>query len=152
MHRVVIVAPSASSELPASAEASASFDAIGWLGAAFAQRGFRVTVVDERDVAGDITRATEDAMEEDVLLVHLSGTLARKGVLRGGGGRWMAIREVSAALAPLQCRVCVIAEVLHEDEDADALSAADHVASVVSAMGARERGLHHGVDRPSRVE
>ncbi len=140
MQRVVIVAPSASYELPPSADGSAS-DALAWLGAALAQRGFRVTVIDDTDVAGEITRAAEGSEEEDVLLVHLSGRLARKGVLRAGGGRWLALRDVGGALGSLPCQVCIIAAVLHEEEGADAISAAEHVASVVASIGAREQGF-----------
>jgi tetratricopeptide (TPR) repeat protein len=138
MKRVVILAPSTSSDLPLSADASASSDAIAWLGAALAERGFRVTVADEADFAGDIKRAAEGTT--DALLVHLSGRLARKGVLRAGGGRWLTLRDVGAALAALPCPVCVIVELLHEEEGSDALSAAEHVASIVSAIRARERG------------
>jgi tetratricopeptide (TPR) repeat protein len=141
MHRVVIVAPSASSELPPAADASDSADAIGWLGAAFAQRGFRVTVVDERNVGDDIARATQGATPDDVLVLHLSGRLAPDGTLRAGGGRSMNVRDVGSALALLSCRICVISELRHEDSEADALAAAGHVGSVVSAMGARERGF-----------
>jgi tetratricopeptide (TPR) repeat protein len=140
MKRVVIVAPSTSSDLPLTADTSASSDAIAWLGAALAQRGFRVTVIDEADVGGEIARAAEGMTATDALLVHLSGKLAEKGVLRTGGGRSLALGDVATALAALTCSVCIIAELLDEEEGSDALSAAEHVASVVSALDARERG------------
>jgi tetratricopeptide (TPR) repeat protein len=117
-------------------------DAVAWLGASLGKMGFRVAVVDGvDDVQADLVRALEGLSQDDSVLVHVSGHLARRGVLRVAGGRWLPLRSVGEALAPLSVAdVSVFAELVHEDDADDALVAADHVASIVSAIGARERG------------
>jgi tetratricopeptide (TPR) repeat protein len=117
-------------------------DAVAWLGASLAKMGFRVAVVDGvEDVQADLVRALEGLSQDDSVLLHVSGHLARRGVLRVAGGRWLPLRSVGEALAALSVAdVSVFAELVHEDEADDALVAADHVASIVSAIGARERG------------
>jgi len=117
-------------------------DAVAWLGASLGKMGFRVAVVDGvEDLQADLVRALEGLSQDDSVLLHVSGHLARRGVLRVAGGRWLPLRSVGEALAGLSVAdVSVFAELVHEDDADDALVAADHVASIVSAIGARERG------------
>jgi tetratricopeptide (TPR) repeat protein len=123
-------------------DAGAWSDAVAWLGASLGKVGFRVAVVDGAgDVQADLVRALEGLTQDDSVLLHVSGHLARRGVLRVAGGRWLPLRSVGEALAALSVAdVSVFAEVVHEDDADDLLVAADHVASILSAIGARERG------------
>ncbi|HEY1691241.1 MAG TPA: hypothetical protein VGG39_03725 [Polyangiaceae bacterium] len=138
MRCAVIVAPWD----PRSSDAGAWSEAVAWLGASLARLGFRITVVDDGDVVTSLGRALEGLSADDDVLVHLSGQLARRGVLRISDGRWLPVRSVGEVLAGnAVANVSVIAEILHGDDADDALVAADHVASIVSALGARERGF-----------
>jgi tetratricopeptide (TPR) repeat protein len=128
---------------PRSSDAGTWSDAVAWLGASLGRLGFRVAVVDGADdVDGALARALAGVSADDDVLVHVSGRLARRGVLRTGGGRWVPLRSIGdtlAAHAPA-ANVALFAELVHEDDADDALVAADHLASVVAALGARERG------------
>jgi len=128
---------------PRSSDAGTWGDAVASLAASLAGLGFRVAVVDAADDAeAELKRALEGMSAEDALLVHLSGRLARKGVLRMAGGRWLPLRAVGDAIAVQPATdVTVISELLHEDDAEDALLAADHVATAVSALAVRERGF-----------
>lgn len=124
------------------ADAGTWSDAVALLGASLSKMGFRVAVVDGLDdLQGDLSRALDGLSQDDSVLVHVSGHLARRGVLRIAGGQWLPLRSLGEALASLSVAdVSVFAELVHEDDGDDALVAADHVASIVSAIGARERG------------
>src|SRR5262249_49004213 len=137
MRRAFIISPWD----PRSSDAGTWSDAVAWLGATLGRLGFRVSVVDGvDDVGGDLSRALEGVGSDDDVLVHVSGRLARRGVLRTAGGRWVALRAIGEALAVHgAANVSLFAELVHEDDAEDALVAADHVASVVAALGARER-------------
>jgi tetratricopeptide (TPR) repeat protein len=138
MRVAVVIAPWDAS----APEASAWSDGVAMLGAALAHLGFRVAVVGEgNDLASELAHALEGVGAEDTVLVHVGGRLARRGVLRVRGGHWLPLRAIGEALsAHATADVSVLAELLHEDDAGDALVAADHVASIVSAIGARERG------------
>ncbi len=115
------------------------------LGASLARLGFRVAVVQGvgggQDLPAELGRALQGVAAEDTVLVHVGGRLARRGVLRVAAGQWMPLRTIGEVLAShAVADVSVLAELLHEDDAEDALVAADHVASIVSALGARERG------------
>jgi tetratricopeptide (TPR) repeat protein len=128
---------------PRSSDAGTWSDAVAWLGAALARLGFRVSVVDgAEDMDAALARALSGVTCEDDLLIHVSGRLARRGVLRTGGGRWVPLRSIGDTLAAnaAAASVSLFAELVHEDDADDALIAADHVASVVAALGAREHG------------
>lgn len=104
--------------------------------------GFRVAIVDGADgVDGRLAEALRGLSPEDDVLVHLSGHLVRRGVLRGAGGRWLPLRTLGEALAAhAGANVSLFAELIHPDDADDAFVAADHLASCVAALGARERG------------
>lgn len=127
---------------PAAPDAGAWSDGVAALGAALARLGFRVAVVPPgSDLAAELGRALEGVSAEDTVLVHVAGRLARRGVLRVAGGQWMPLRTLGQVIATRAAAdVSVFAELLHEDDADDALVAADHVASAVSAFGAREHG------------
>lgn len=127
---------------PRSSDAGTWSDGIAWLGLALSRAGFRVTVVGEgEDVGAELAQALAGLTADDTVLVHVAGRLARRGVLRVAEGRWMPLRSLGEALAGHAAGdVSIVAELLHEDDAEDALVAADHVASIVSALGARERG------------
>src|SRR5579859_1482513 len=128
---------------PRSSDAGAWSDSVAWLGAALGRLGFRVAVVDgAADVQGDLARALmASASADDDVLVHVSGHLARRGVLRAPDGGWLPLRALGETLAAHRTgNVSLFAELVHDDDADDALVAADHVASAVSALGARERG------------
>jgi tetratricopeptide (TPR) repeat protein len=138
MRSAVIVAPWD----PSSSDAGAWSDSVAWLGAALAGFGFRVVVIDTvDDVEGRLAAALQGVSPEDDVLVHVSGHLARRGVLRIAGGRWLPIRALGEALAAhAGPNVSLFAELVHPDDADDALVAADHVASSLAALGARQRG------------
>ena len=138
MRVAVVIAPWDS----ASSDAGAWSDGVAMLGASLARLGFRVAVVGEgQDLPAELGRALEGVAAEDTVLLHVGGRLARRGVLRVGAGQWLPLRTIGEALAAhAVADVSVVAELLHEDDAEDALVAADHVASIVSALGARERG------------
>jgi tetratricopeptide (TPR) repeat protein len=139
MRCAVIVAPWD----PRSSDAGTWSDAVAWLSAALGRLGFVVSVVDGGDdLGGQLARALADASADDDVLVHVSGHLARRGVLRLADGRWLPLRALSEALAASlpAANVSLFTELVHEDDADDALVAADHVASTVAALGARERG------------
>jgi tetratricopeptide (TPR) repeat protein len=138
MRCAVIVAPWD----PRSSDAGAWSDAVAWLSAALARLGFRVTVVDGGDsIEAQLANAFADVSSDDDVLVHVSGHLVRRGVLRVGDGRWLPLRALGETLATYAtANVSLFAELVHEDDADDALVAADHVASTVAALGARERG------------
>lgn len=127
---------------PRSPEGGEGADAVSWLGASLARLGFDMAVIGGGDAVGsELARVLEGMTPEDSVLVHVSGSLARRGVLRLADGRWLPLRTIGEALtAHAPGDVSVIAELVHEDDAEDVLVAADHVASAVSAMGARERG------------
>lgn len=138
MRCAVIVAPWD----PLSSDAGTWSDAVAWLGASLGRLGFRVSVVDGgEDVGGQLAGALVGVSPDDDVLVHVSGHLARRGVLRIADGRWLPLRALGDTLAEhVTANVSLIAELVHEDDADDALVAADHVASTVAALGARERG------------
>jgi tetratricopeptide (TPR) repeat protein len=138
MRVAVIIAPWDSS----APDADAWSDGVAMLGAALSRIGFRVHVVGETyDVASELDRALMGVAAEDTVLVHLAGRLVRRGVLRVDGGKWTPVRAIGETLAAhAAADVSVLADLLHEGDAEDPLIAADHVASVVSALGARERG------------
>ena len=138
MRCAVIVAPWD----PRSSDAGTWSEAVAWLGAALGRLGFRVSVVDGgHDIQGQLASALADVSADDDVLVHVSGHLARRGVLRVADGRWLPLRALGDTLAAnATANVSLFAELVHEDDADDALVAADHVASTVAALGARERG------------
>jgi tetratricopeptide (TPR) repeat protein len=138
MRVAVVIAPWDAS----SSDAAAWSDGVAMLGASLARLGFRVAVVGEgQDLAAELGLALGGVAADDPVLVHIGGRLARRGVLRIRGGHWLPLRAIGEALAThAVADVSVLAELLHEDDADDALVGADHVASVVSALGARERG------------
>src|SRR5580704_5596387 len=142
MRCAVIVAPWD----PRSSDAGTWSDAVAWLGAALTRLGFGVSVVDGGDdIGGQLALALADVSADDDVLVHVSGHLARRGVLRVADGRWLPLRALGDTLAASHrtgapANVSLFAELVHEDDADDALVAADHVASTVAALGARERG------------
>src|SRR5262249_44513453 len=77
-------------------------DAVAWIVAWLAKIGFRVAVVyGVEDLQADLVRALDGLSQDDSVLLHVSGHLARRGVLRVAGGRWLPLRSVGEALATL---------------------------------------------------
>src|SRR5208282_5237837 len=77
---------------PASSDGGDSSDAVAWLGASLARLGFDMAVVGGTDAVGaELARVLEGMTPEDSVLVHVSGTLARRGVLRLADGRWLPL-------------------------------------------------------------
>jgi tetratricopeptide (TPR) repeat protein len=141
MRWAVVVAPWD----PRSSDAGVWSDSVEWLGKTLGRLGFGVSlidaVVDPAVVAAQLATAAENVSPDDDLLVHVSGRLARRGVLRLADGRWLPLRQFGDALAATTtANVSLFVELVHEDDADDALVAADHVASTVAALGARERG------------
>ncbi len=120
----------------------AGADAMTWLGTTLGQLGFGITWVGaSEDVPAELVQALARVAPEDSLLLLVTGRLARRGVLRLADGQWLPLRAVGEAVAARPAgEVTILAELVHEDDASDALVAADHVASAVSALGARERG------------
>jgi tetratricopeptide (TPR) repeat protein len=141
MRCAVIVAPWD----PQASDAEIWSDAVARLGASLARLGFRVSVVDGGDdFEGQLATALAGVAADDEVLVHVSGRLARRGVLRVAHGEWLSLRAFGDMLASLvTAPLSLLAELLHEDDADDVLVAADHITSVVAALGVRERG--HGL-------
>jgi tetratricopeptide (TPR) repeat protein len=127
---------------PRSSDAGAWSESVAWLNAALGRLGFRVAIVDAgADVPAQLATAVEAVSPDDDLLVHVSGRLVRRGVLRVADGGWLPLRSIGEALAATTtANLSLFAELVHDDDGDDALVAADHVASTVAALGARERG------------
>src|ERR1700722_5513657 len=138
MRIAVIVAPWD----PRSSDAGAWSETVAWLSAAFGRLGFAVSLVDgAEDMGGQLASALVGTSADDDVFVHISGNLARRGVLRISDGRWLPLRALGETLAEhVTANVSLFADLVHEDDADDALVAADHVASAVAALGARERG------------
>jgi tetratricopeptide (TPR) repeat protein len=127
---------------PASPDIDVWSDEVAWLGATLAKLGFRVAVVDgEGDAQAQAARAFDNVGPGDTLLLHVSGYLARRGVLRTGGGAWLPIRALGELLAARQIAdVSVLTELVHDDDPEDPLFASEQVDAVVDALEARDRG------------
>jgi hypothetical protein len=138
MRYAVILSPWDPDE-PEIAEWSA---AVGWLNSTLASLGFRVVAVDGRgDVQAKTARALAEVGPTDSLLLHVSGRLARRGVLALAGGGWLPFRVIGEMLKQRGgCDVTVLTELVHDDDSDDPLFASDQVDAVVSALEARERG------------
>lgn len=116
-------------------------DAVAWLGSTLANLGFRVVAVHGTgDALAETERALAQAGPNDTVLLHVSGHLARRGVLGLPGGQWLALRALGDVLAERALSdVSILAELI-DDGEQDPLSASDQVDAVVGALGARERG------------
>src|SRR5579859_2964062 len=103
MRLAVIVSPG-DPHLP---DAGAGPEPISWLIAALAGLGFQVSVLDgAEDVEGRLAKVLRQVSPGDSVLVHVSGRLARRGVVRTASGAWMPLRKRGEGL-----RVCADAKV-----------------------------------------
>jgi tetratricopeptide (TPR) repeat protein len=127
---------------PGEPDDSVWVDAVAWLSAMLRNLDFRVAIVrGGGDEYGELVEALAEAGPRDSVLLHVSGRLARRGVLRLAGGRWLALRDLGDALVERGLvDVSVLAELVSEDGASDPLSASDEVDAVVGALEARERG------------
>jgi hypothetical protein len=138
MRYAVILAPWDLSE----PDVSVWGDAVAWLTAMLRNLDFRVaTVRGGEDEHGELVKALAQVGPKDSLFLHVSGRLARRGVLRLPGGRWLSLRDLGDALAERGfADVSVLAELVSEDGATDPLTASNEVDAVVAALEARARG------------
>jgi len=141
MRFAVIVAPSD----PRSGDASARRQALAWLRGKLASFGFAVDIVGGgQDPQAALEGAAARVSAGDALLVHLSGRLAGRRsslALAFGGGRSVRLSTVSqtfASRAPAQ--LGFVAELMHEEDPADAQLASECLASVVRALVVPDTG------------
>jgi tetratricopeptide (TPR) repeat protein len=127
---------------PDEPEIAAWSSSVSWLTSTLASLGFRVVPIDGRgDVQSKTARALAEVGPTDSLLLHVSGRLARRGVLALAGGGWLPFRVIGEMLKQRGgCDVTVLTELVHDDDSSDPLFASDQVDAVVSALEARERG------------
>jgi hypothetical protein len=114
-------------------------DALARLSVSLGGLGFRVVLVDDtRDVIERLSQAVSLAGSGDDLLVHLSGRLSGPGELRAAAGLPLPLQAIGDLLSShARGQISIVAELVCDD---GAPSAAQHVESVVWALGARERG------------
>jgi tetratricopeptide (TPR) repeat protein len=125
---------------PRSPDAGTWIDAVG-LRQELTELDYRVALIDGEDVERDIERALEDVTTQDDVLLHVSGRLVDRGVVRTAGGRGVHLREIGDILAAhAAANVSLFAELMYGGPE-DALIAAEHVASVVGDVQARARGF-----------
>jgi tetratricopeptide (TPR) repeat protein len=138
MRYAVILAPWDPSE----PDVSVWTDAVAWLSAMLRNLEFRVAVVrGEGEEHRELVEALAEAGQRDSVLLHVSGRLARRGVLGLPGGRWLTLRDLGDALAERGLAdVSVLAELVSEEGASNPLSASDEVDAVVGALEARARG------------
>src|SRR5579862_4505829 len=121
-----------------------SAEAIEWLNAALTGFGFQVGVLDTGDEfevrLGSLLASVSPG---DTLFVHVSGRLARRGVLRTSSGAWLPLRKLGDVLRTCAgAHVSILAELVNEDHPQDARFAGEHVASILGAIGAQEFGYN----------
>jgi hypothetical protein len=138
MRFAVIVAPGDSrpSGAPGGSEAFA------WLRSVLGRFAFQVVTLDGgADVEGRLERVVANVSSEDTVLVHVSGRVVRRGVLRTAGGAWLPMRTLGEALRACKSEsVSVLAELVNEDRPQDPRFGNEHLASLLDGLGARERG------------
>ena len=138
MRFALVIAPSDSR----SGDAALRREALAWLRGRLARFGFHVVIVGgAQDPQADIERAIGRVSAGDTVLVHASGRLAgRKAIAFGDAGliEFGAITEALAARAP--AHVSFVLELTHEEEDDDALVAAEILQSALHALRAKPRG------------
>jgi hypothetical protein len=141
MRFAVIVAPSD----PRSGDASARREALAWLRGKLASFGFAVDIVGGgKDPQTALEAAAARVSAGDVLLVHLSGRLSGRRsslALAFGGGRSVRLSTASQAFASrAPAQLGFVAELMHEEDPADAELASECLASVVRALVVPESG------------
>jgi hypothetical protein len=116
-------------------------EGVAWLGAALSRLDFRVAVVDGEHYTCELVTALEDVPADAALLVHVSGRLAARAVLRTPRGR-LPFRLLGDAIAERGiAAVSVFAELVHGEDRPDGPTADEHAAAVVDAMEASARGF-----------
>ena len=131
---VVVVPPDARSDV--------RLEAVDWLRRVLSRFDFLVDTVVDEPIEG-LARSLEKGFgSADTLLVHVGGELAGHGELLVDGARVAHLGALSDAVAAHGAtRVTFIVELLHRDPSDDALVAAAHIAGIVDALRARERGF-----------
>jgi len=131
---VVVVPPDARSDV--------RLEAVDWLRRVLLGFDFLVDTVVDEPVEG-LARSLEEGFgSADTVLVHVGGELAGPGEFVVDGARVAHLGALSDAVAAHGAtRVTFIVELLHRDPSDDVLVAAAHVAGIVDALRARERGF-----------
>jgi tetratricopeptide (TPR) repeat protein len=126
---------------PRSSDAGTWLDAVTWLRQELSELGFQVAVVDGEDVEGDLAAALEGVLPQDDVFLHISGRLVEQGVVRTADGRSVRLQTLGDVLGVHGgANVSLFAELAYGEEPSDPLLAAEHVAAVIGAVGARPRG------------
>jgi len=138
MRFALLVAPSD----PRTGDAGARRMALAWLRGRLTRFGFNVVILGgAQDFNADIARGIAAVSEGDSVLVHLSGRLAGRDALSFGGSESLPLTTLSEGLAARAlAHLSFVAELMHEEDPADALLAAEYLESAVRALGPRERG------------
>jgi hypothetical protein len=125
---------------PRSSDAGTWIDAVTWLRQELTEFVFRVSVVEGENVERDLARALADIAPKNDVLLHISGRLVGRGVVRTAGGRHIRLKTIGDALSTRSgANVSIFTEFVHEGTD-DALAGADHVTTIIGEFEARARG------------
>jgi hypothetical protein len=127
---------------PACGSSNACREALAWLEAELARRGFQVALLgDGTEPWAEVERALLGISPGDSVLVIASGRVVAPDALAFGDAWWMPLGTVSEWLAAREAiDVSFVLELLHDGPADDSLFAAQVLGDAVAAMGARSRG------------
>jgi tetratricopeptide (TPR) repeat protein len=125
---------------PRSSDAGTWIDAVTWLRQELTEFVFRVSVVEGENVERDLARALADIAPANDVLLHISGRLVGRGVVRTAGGRKIQLKTIGDALSARSgASVSIFAEFVYDGTN-DARAGADHVTTIIGDFEARARG------------
>jgi hypothetical protein len=138
MRLALVIAPSD----PRSGEATLRREALAWLRGRLARHGFHVVIVGGvQDPEAAIAKAVERVAPGDTVLVHASGRLAGRDAIAFGETGVILLASLTDALVErAPAHVSFVLELTHEEEENDALLAAEILGSAIRSLGARVHG------------
>jgi hypothetical protein len=138
MRLALVIAPSD----PRSGEATPRREALAWLRGRLARHGFHVVIVGGvQDPEAAIAKAVERVAPGDTVLVHTSGRLAGRDAIAFGETGVIRLASLTDALVErAPAHVSFVLELTHEEEENDALLAAEILGSAIQSLGARGQG------------
>ncbi|HEY5146593.1 MAG TPA: hypothetical protein VII82_07485 [Polyangiaceae bacterium] len=138
MRFALVIAPSDSR----SGDAALRREALAWLRGRLARFGFHVVIVGgAQDPQADIDRAIARVSEGDTVLVHISGRLADRDAIAFGDAGLITLGSLTQALANRSpAHVSFVLELTHEEDENDALLAAEILETTLFALRAKPFG------------
>jgi tetratricopeptide (TPR) repeat protein len=138
MRFALVIAPSDSR----SGDAALRREALAWLRGRLARFGFHVVIVGgAQDPQADIDRAIARVSDGDTVLVHISGRLADRDAIAFGDAGLITLGSLTQALANRSpAHVSFVLELTHEEDENDALLAAEILETTLFALRAKPFG------------